>query len=134
MDLNERRQCEEELIRNYYHELTNNCGVKDFTWEDCWKEYRVGGLERWLWFLVYFLGQEGPLLECEQFFHNQIAAFLHDPKMGPNDVIQPFEDPVLLFEPDRFGFGRSQVAGLGQGPRSPTWEVGVRAPLRAAKD
>jgi hypothetical protein len=89
MDTNERRQCEEELIRNYYHELTANCGVKDFTWEDCWKEYQVGGLERWLWFLVYFLGQEGPLLEWAQFFHNQIAAFLHDHKMDANDVIQP---------------------------------------------
>jgi hypothetical protein len=96
MDPKERRACEERLIRNYYQELiqcgggtTNSIQEEEFTWEDCWKEYRLGGVERWLWFLVYFCGQEGLLLDWAQFFHDQIAAFLEDHQLGPEDVVQP---------------------------------------------
>jgi hypothetical protein len=90
MDPKERRGCERNLIENYYAELIR-CGVpkEDFSFEECWKEYRVGGIERWLWFLVYFLGQEGSLLKWAQFFHDQIQAFLTDHSITPDDIIQP---------------------------------------------
>merc|ERR1712232_1110529 len=86
----ERRGCEETLIGNYYQQLID-CGVSksSFSWEECWKEYRIGGLERWLWFLVYFCGQDGPLLEWAQFFHDQIAAFVDDHQIGPDEISQP---------------------------------------------
>lgn len=90
MDPKERRECERTLIENYYAELIR-CGVpkEDFSFDECWKEYRVGGVERWLWFLVYFLGQEGPLLKWAQFFHDQIQAFLTDHNITPDDIVQP---------------------------------------------
>eukprot|EP00934_Nitzschia_sp_Nitz4_P005112 Nitzschia sp. Nitz4//scaffold212_size37733//9361//10779//NITZ4_007731-RA/size37733-processed-gene-0.43-mRNA-1//-1//CDS//3329542016//5102//frame0 len=90
MDPEERRQCEKEVIQHYYQELIR-WGVMetDFTWEDCWKEYRVGGLERWLWFLVYFCGQSEALLSWAQFFHDQIKEFVHDHDIQPRDIVQP---------------------------------------------
>jgi hypothetical protein len=87
MEPNERRACEDELIRNYHNELLR-LGVQ-LSWEDCWKEYTVGGLERWLWFLVYFCGQSGPMLKWTQFFHDQIKEFVHDHKIRPEDITQP---------------------------------------------
>jgi Ecdysteroid kinase-like family len=83
----ERRECEHQLIRNYHNELVRH-GV-DFSWEDCWNEYRIGGLERWLWFLVYFCAQQGPLLKWAQFFHDQIKEFVHDHTIQPDEITQP---------------------------------------------
>ena len=87
MDPVERRDCEHELLRNYHNQLTR-LGV-ELSWEECWKEYLVGGLERWLWFLVYFCAQEGPLLKWAQFFHDQIKEFVHDHNILPEDITQP---------------------------------------------
>lgn len=87
MDPLERQECEERLIRNYYEELVR-MGISDFTWEECWTEYTIGGVERWLWFLVYFCAQK-PLLKWAQFFHDQIKAFVHDHDIQPKDITQP---------------------------------------------
>lgn len=87
MDPAERRPCEEDLIRTYYEEL-KHCGVKDVDWDYCWNEYKIGGVERWLWFLVYFVGQEG-MKDWAQFFHNQIAAFMNDHNITADDIVQP---------------------------------------------
>merc|ERR1712232_734440 len=113
MDTETRRSCERKVVQAYYDELmilrrsrscskntnyatnsvinNNNDANSSFTWEECWKEYKVGGIERWLWFLVYFCGQplDSPLLKWAQFFHNQICAFLKDHKMKPTDFTQP---------------------------------------------
>lgn len=91
MDPSERKACEEKLLKNYYNKLTTELGVSsvDFTWEDCWKEYTIGGLERWLWVLAYFLGQNGVLLKWAQFFHDQISAFVNDHSIKPCMVTQP---------------------------------------------
>ena len=88
MHPSQRRQCERSLLEAYYSELIR-CGVKDLSWEDCWKEYKVGGVERWLWFLVYFIGQTGPLLRWAQFFHDQIASFVADHEITVDDIVQP---------------------------------------------
>lgn len=48
-----RRECELELLREYYDELLKS-GVKDFTWETCLAEYIEGGIGRWMWFLAWF--------------------------------------------------------------------------------
>lgn len=89
MDPRERRECEEQLIRNYYEKLVQ-LGVRDLSWEYCWSEYTIGGLERWLWFLVYFCSQEGPVMvKWAQFFHNQIKEFVHDHNIRPEHITQP---------------------------------------------
>lgn len=89
MDPIERRGCGERLIRNYYEKLIQ-LGVKDLSWKDCWFEYKIGGLERWIWFLVYFCAQDGPVMaKWAQFFHNQIKEFVHDHGIRLSDVTQP---------------------------------------------
>jgi thiamine kinase-like enzyme len=88
MDPDVRRSCESELIQSYWNEL-QLLGVSDLPWEYCWHEYTVGGLERWLWFLLYFLDKDGPLEKWAQFFHDQISAFMHDHKMTVDMITQP---------------------------------------------
>lgn len=88
MEPKERRECEKSLIQDYYATLVQQ-GVQEYSWDECWKEYRIGGIERWLWFLVYFVGQSGPLLKWAQFFHNQIHAFLVDHDITPDEIRQP---------------------------------------------
>lgn len=88
MDPSERRDCEEQLVRNYYEKLVHELGVSDLTFEDCFLEYKIGGLERWIWFLVYFCAQP-PMTQWAQFFHDQIKEFVHDHKISPEDVTQP---------------------------------------------
>lgn len=88
MDPIERLACEEDLIKAYYEEL-KQCGVEDVDWDYCWSEYKLGGVERWLWFLIYFVGQEGAMLEWAQFFHSQIASFMKDHKIRAADIVQP---------------------------------------------
>jgi hypothetical protein len=90
MNRGERRDCEERLVRNYYNELVVELGISDLAWEDCWYEYKIGGLERWIWFLVYFCGQPGSTMaNWAQFFYKQIESFVHDHNISPEDVIQP---------------------------------------------
>ncbi len=92
MSIEERRSCEEQIVKNYWEELTSHGVDRDlFTWEECWNEYRIGGVERFLWFLVYFCGQPdgSPLLKWGQFFHDQIADFLKDHNLKPTDFVQP---------------------------------------------
>lgn len=90
MDSAERRKCEEQLVRNYHHKLVNELGVPNFSWEECWSEYKIGGLERWLWFLVYFCRLDGPAMRgWAQYFHDQIKEFVHDHVILPKDVTQP---------------------------------------------
>jgi len=92
MAIEERRGCEERIVKAYWKELIEN-GVdgNSFSWEECWKEYRIGGVERFLWFLVYFCGQPdgSPLLKWGQFFHDQIADFVKDHDLQPADFVQP---------------------------------------------
>ncbi|MGK3753403.1 MAG: hypothetical protein ACI8RD_005710 [Bacillariaceae sp.] len=88
MDPCERRECEEKFISNYYSKLVR-LGVQNLSWEECWREYTIGGLERWLWFLVYFCAQSGPMLKWAQFFHDQIKEFVHDHNIQPEDITQP---------------------------------------------
>ena len=89
MDPAERRACERRLVQNYYEKLVR-LGVAGFSWEECWSEYTIGGVERWLWFLVYFCGQDdATMAKWAQFFHDQIADFVRDQRIGPEDVTQP---------------------------------------------
>lgn len=85
MEPSVRRANERRLVEAYFEELTKS-GV-DIDWKYCWDEYRIGGVERWLWFLVYFLGQPS-MKGWAQFFHDQIAAFVHDHGLKESDITQ----------------------------------------------
>lgn len=37
----DRRECEEDLVRGYYQGLLA-AGIRDYAWDDCWRDYRLG--------------------------------------------------------------------------------------------
>ena len=80
-----RAECEYELVQAYYQELLEN--NVDVDWEYVRTEYKIGGVERWLWFLVYFVGME--MGDWAQFFHDQIMEFCRHHKLSPDSITQP---------------------------------------------
>ena len=83
MDPEIRRGCERRLVSNYHQRLTTALREKSmgaeadaFTFEVCWEEYVAGGAGRWAWFVPFLLCQMPHF--GAQFFHDQLAAFLHD--------------------------------------------------------
>ena len=80
-----RRKCESTLIREYYDELLLN-GVINYSWEECWREYQIGGVGRWLWFLCYFSSSN--MTGYFDFFQAQVLAFMQDHKLQPEDIGQ----------------------------------------------
>lgn len=102
-----RRECEYDLVRAYYETLIstfhNNNNMNNnhrdmkyehddnklLSWDECWKEYAIGGVERWLWFLIYFVGSGPSLKDWAQFFHDQINDFMEDHNLTKEDITQP---------------------------------------------
>lgn len=85
-----RRECEERVVRAYYDELVRGGVSSDaFSWEACWHEYKIGGVERWLWFLCYFGSAGEQMKGWTQFFHDQIADFMKDHDLTHKDFVQP---------------------------------------------
>ena len=102
MDPIERKDCEKELLQTYVDQLiktrvdmskdknvTNEDLSLDSTamWDYCWREYKIGGVERWIWFLVYFVGNG--LNDWAQFFHDQLSSFMKDHELTEADITQP---------------------------------------------
>lgn len=101
MDPTERKECEEDLIDAYIDEFirtrmlvdTSDPSCHDISRDSkamkeyCWHEYKIGGVERWIWFLVYFVGNE--LYDMAQFFHDQLTCFLRDHGLPEYDITQP---------------------------------------------
>jgi hypothetical protein len=85
MEPKARRKHDKSLVEAYYRTLLS-CGVK-VSWDHVWREYQVGGMERWMWFLAYFVGQAG-FEKWAQFFHDQMASFLNDHGLTPEDFTQ----------------------------------------------
>ena len=103
-----RKEHEHVLLQQYYETLKttyyehrpfsppqeandNNNNTTDdlmLSWEECWREYTVGGVERWMWFLIYFCAMPAST-SWAQFFHNQIADFMHDHDLTADDITQP---------------------------------------------
>eukprot|EP00128_Syssomonas_multiformis_P005158 Colp12_sorted_trinity150504_noHs@13627 len=89
MEPTTRRECELHAVQEYYNQLIRSGVPSDFTFEQCWREYVIGGLERWLWFLCYYAGAEDELsIKSGAFFHAQIAAFMRDHNVTPGDITQ----------------------------------------------
>ena len=85
MDPSERKECENQLFDAYFEELQKQS--IDCSRDYCWKEYTVGAVERWLWFLAYFVGNG--MGEWGQFFHNQLSFFMKDHGITAVNVTQP---------------------------------------------
>lgn len=79
-----RKSMEQNVVREYYDELIR-CGVRAYSWEECWDEYRLGGLERWLWFLSFCAGVPA-MHDFTRFFHNQISSFMVDHNLSATQV------------------------------------------------
>jgi Ecdysteroid kinase-like family len=99
----ERRASERDLVAHYHRALQAHLSLaggkgkegktgKDidaevvYTLEQCWDEYVAGGIGRWAWFVPLFLGAAPPVA---QFFHDQLAAFLHDHMADPAQMPMP---------------------------------------------
>ena len=90
-----RRACERELVRTYHDALCaelrargKEAEAEAYTFEACWAEYVAGGAGLWLWMvpvLVQMIRDE----RSGQFFHDQLAAFLHDHVPDPAKVGMP---------------------------------------------
>ena len=80
MEPSVRRGCERELVGEYHAELMAALAALGktggFTLDACWEEYVAGGCGRWVWFIP-ILVQMCPA-PMAQFFHDQLAAFLHE--------------------------------------------------------
>merc|ERR1712232_1492663 len=101
MDPVERKECERELIEAYVDELVRTrirMNTPDRVEDDpstdydamleyCWQEYKIGGVERWVWFLAYFVGIE--MYDVAQFFHDQLSCFMKDHSLTEADISQP---------------------------------------------
>jgi Protein of unknown function (DUF1679) len=115
----ERRECEVMLIQAYYEELVQSiqnqntsvelasdqgislekqqqqqqqqkCNISVPSFDYCWHEYTYGGIERWIWFLIWFLGQNDVSLQgWTQYFHNQISDFVLDHEISLDKIQQP---------------------------------------------
>ena len=88
-----RRACERRLVQAYHAELVATLRARGlheaadrYGIDECWAEYVAGGAGRWAWFVAY-LGCKMPALA--QFFHDQLAAFLHDHVPDPANVPMP---------------------------------------------
>ena len=85
-----RKECEEELVRGYYDHLVSifpESKACTYTWDECWSEYKIGGVGRWMWFLAYFAGSS--LTNYTEYFIEQVGSFLRDHGITADTIEQP---------------------------------------------
>lgn len=91
----DRRLCEMQLLRLYYHELcsyikassSDSTTILNYSWDDCLSEYVRGGVERWVWLLALLSAMcPDPMV---QFFHDQVEAFARDHKVTTETIDMP---------------------------------------------
>lgn len=89
-----RRRCEKDLVMMYHQavqaelrQLGKDSHAEAFTFELCWLEYVSGAAARWIWLLAVLVSRVPPSMG--QYFHDQVAAFLHDHIKNPVDAPMP---------------------------------------------
>ena len=96
-----RRSCEIQLVQEYYATLTGGESASNsmpgvspsvvdhsgYSFEMCWAEYVAGGSERWIWLLA-LLSTMCPD-SMNQYFHDQVGAFLRDHEVTPESIGMP---------------------------------------------
>ena len=48
-----RRECEKKLLDEYYDALTSS-GVSGYSKEQCYEDYTLGCLGKWMWYIGFF--------------------------------------------------------------------------------
>ena len=82
-----RKELERELVQDYYDTLVADEKVQNYSFEDCWEDYKSGGTERWIWLLTYLAALcPDPMV---QYFQDQVAAFINDHGVNPENVGMP---------------------------------------------
>ena len=97
-----RRKYEKELVCEVYYnefkavlakrEQDESCegafaGTVVPTVDQVWEEYKRGGVERWVWFIAFLLPLCPP--NMNQYFINQVAAFMDDHITDPSSMGMP---------------------------------------------
>jgi hypothetical protein len=87
-----RKEIEERLVRSYYQELIskgdrNLLDEEKYSWENCWRDYKFGGCERWVWLLALLTGLCPE--NMVQYFQDQLAAFMIDHEITPENICMP---------------------------------------------
>jgi len=59
-----------------------------YTFDACFAEYVMGGAGRWVWFVPVLIAMGLPV-PANQYFHDQLAAFLHDHMPDPAGMPMP---------------------------------------------
>lgn len=97
----DRRAHEDRLVREYYACLTGAApqywaghrgeakfvDAVEYPWEQCWADYVSGGTERWVWLFAYLTGLCPDAMN--QYFHDQLAAFVEDHGVTPESIGMP---------------------------------------------
>jgi hypothetical protein len=90
MDPETRRGCEDRLLRGYYEKLVSlvDSDTSGFTFERCKADYVRFGTARWIWLTAVMsgMGMPGGMM---QVFNNQLAAFMKDHGVTPENVSMP---------------------------------------------
>jgi hypothetical protein len=84
----QRRGCEERLVREYYRVLTSSgVDAAQYPWDECWADYVSGGSERWVWLLGLLTGMCPA--NMVQYWHDQLLAFIQDHQITPASIGMP---------------------------------------------
>lgn len=74
-----RRSCEAKAVRAYWDRLVQNgVSAAEYPFENCWKNYTIYGVQKWMWFLAYMSGYFGIPEVMVKYFHDQIFTFIAD--------------------------------------------------------
>lgn len=89
MDPTLRTKVEKEVVEVYYKCLVsaNPRIAEDMTFEQCWREYIIGGAGKWVWFMPLLAKSCPP--KMTQYFHDQLQSFLKTHGLTPETMPMP---------------------------------------------
>lgn len=93
----DRKECEMDLLREYYASLTATATISSaesggvspdaYSWDECLSDYVQGGACRWVWLFAFLTSICPP--PVTQYFHDQLASFLDDHGVTPENIGMP---------------------------------------------
>jgi hypothetical protein len=84
-----RRECEDRLLQGYHTKLASLIGADRYSMEQCKADYAAYGTARWIWLLGLLSGMPGIPVFMLQTWNNQLAAFMADHGVTPENVQMP---------------------------------------------
>ena len=86
-----RKVVEEQLLKEYYNSLINQCEnknlINEYTFEQCLNDYINGGVSRWVWLLLLLTSMCPD--NMVQYFHDQLLFFIIDHNVTPENIEMP---------------------------------------------